>query len=421
MSCGAYKCDASMSSCLLSCGTDDQCIAGDYCGGGSCVPKKAQGQICTQANECTTGFCVDGRCCNGACAGSCRSCSLAQSPGVCSPVPLTRASTDNAISEPGLSTDPRVVWSGTQYLVVWRGYDMTDGFQVRARRVSATGGALGTASLQVARGLSLGAYPRVVWTGSEFIAGWNSGSQFPAQRLNTNAAPIGTATNVVGTAYTVAGSELAWNASSSALVVLTTDSGTLASLSRATGSLGRIGDVTVPEVIGPTDLATGPSNGTFGIVGNRNSGSIRFLLLDPSANVLGPSTEVLAAASGPAEASVAWSGSEFGVTFAAAGAVHFRRVSSAGTPLGSDQVVGSASSSARHTLVRAGSQWFFVADHSIQSLGDDGLVSPPLDLGSDAQAPALAAESGAVGVAWVVPLSGSTSSVRFVRVACSEP
>lgn len=43
---------------------------------------------CGKDAECASGHCVDGVCCDGACVGSCLSCALAASPGVCSFVPF---------------------------------------------------------------------------------------------------------------------------------------------------------------------------------------------------------------------------------------------------------------------------------------------------------------------------------------------
>ena len=45
------------------------------------------GGACASSAECTTGFCVDGVCCNAACRGACVSCVLPGSVGTCSPAP----------------------------------------------------------------------------------------------------------------------------------------------------------------------------------------------------------------------------------------------------------------------------------------------------------------------------------------------
>ncbi|WP_394840333.1 hypothetical protein LVJ94_26000 [Pendulispora rubella] len=43
------------------------------------------GTVCTQANTCQSGYCVDGVCCNSACDGACQACNLPSAIGTCSP------------------------------------------------------------------------------------------------------------------------------------------------------------------------------------------------------------------------------------------------------------------------------------------------------------------------------------------------
>src|SRR5215213_1151228 len=58
---------------------------------GSCmtapVDKKGNGERCACTDECGSGFCVDGVCCNSACSGTCQRCDLPGSAGLCGPVP----------------------------------------------------------------------------------------------------------------------------------------------------------------------------------------------------------------------------------------------------------------------------------------------------------------------------------------------
>jgi hypothetical protein len=48
--------------------------------------KKGQGEKCGAPGECSTGFCVDGVCCESACAGTCEACNLPGKAGTCSPI-----------------------------------------------------------------------------------------------------------------------------------------------------------------------------------------------------------------------------------------------------------------------------------------------------------------------------------------------
>lgn len=86
-SCGDYLCDAAGASCLAACASDAQCKASAYCAGAKCLPKKLLGQTCSAAKECQSGSCADGVCCDKACGGTCTSCKLAGSLGLCKPVP----------------------------------------------------------------------------------------------------------------------------------------------------------------------------------------------------------------------------------------------------------------------------------------------------------------------------------------------
>ncbi|MBP9113406.1 MAG: hypothetical protein KBF88_11405 [Polyangiaceae bacterium] len=62
------------------------CLSKGVCdGAGRCV--EGVGQDCAKGESCPTGFCVDGVCCNEACAGECRTCTLAGARGICANVP----------------------------------------------------------------------------------------------------------------------------------------------------------------------------------------------------------------------------------------------------------------------------------------------------------------------------------------------
>lgn len=72
-SCGNYRC--ANGACLDRCERTEDCAPTAYCVGGRCEPKQGAGQRCARADECATGHCVDGVCCESACTGICRACS----------------------------------------------------------------------------------------------------------------------------------------------------------------------------------------------------------------------------------------------------------------------------------------------------------------------------------------------------------
>ena len=81
--------------CLTACLTDGECDTGAYCkldinGNGLCTGKQSDGATCSTTNECLSGSCADGVCCNNACTGACTACSAAKkgagADGVCAPI-----------------------------------------------------------------------------------------------------------------------------------------------------------------------------------------------------------------------------------------------------------------------------------------------------------------------------------------------
>lgn len=72
---GGYLCDGVSTSCPMSCQSDDECAANSYCRNQQgCAVKKANGELCSGANQCASGFCADGVCCNTACGEGCDTC-----------------------------------------------------------------------------------------------------------------------------------------------------------------------------------------------------------------------------------------------------------------------------------------------------------------------------------------------------------
>ena len=84
--CTACNLPASLGTCTsVAAGASDPvtCVAPGTCdGAGAC--KKANGGVCAQASQCTSGNCVDGYCCNTTCTGTCMACSVVGKLGTCS-------------------------------------------------------------------------------------------------------------------------------------------------------------------------------------------------------------------------------------------------------------------------------------------------------------------------------------------------
>jgi hypothetical protein len=75
-------------SCASTCASDNECQNGFFCDTNqTCQVKRPLGQSCSVKTECSSGFCVDGVCCNLTCDQTCYACNLTDSVGTCNPVP----------------------------------------------------------------------------------------------------------------------------------------------------------------------------------------------------------------------------------------------------------------------------------------------------------------------------------------------
>ena len=62
------------------------------------------GGACKAATDCASGYCVDGVCCNTACAGACRSCALASARGTCTPIAANSLDNRNVCKDQGVAS-----------------------------------------------------------------------------------------------------------------------------------------------------------------------------------------------------------------------------------------------------------------------------------------------------------------------------
>jgi hypothetical protein len=75
-----------------ACENDGHCMAaaGTFCDAGACAPLRQLGEACQGANQCESGNCVDGVCCDSDCGGTCRACHIAKTgvaSGTCTYIP----------------------------------------------------------------------------------------------------------------------------------------------------------------------------------------------------------------------------------------------------------------------------------------------------------------------------------------------
>jgi len=89
--CDPFKCGTT-SACGVVCATNADCVSPNTCMSGSCG-KKPPGSTCSAGAECVSTFCVQGVCCNSACTGTCKSCTVTGSVGTCANVPAGQTPT----------------------------------------------------------------------------------------------------------------------------------------------------------------------------------------------------------------------------------------------------------------------------------------------------------------------------------------
>jgi hypothetical protein len=125
-SCPVPSTSCIVASCASGCCSTNNAAAGTACadGGGTvcnasgaCIAKSADGLACTAGTECTSGNCVGDICCNTACAGTCKACTMALTgvaDGTCSDItPGTAAPTGQCTAAPPCGNDGKCATGGT--------------------------------------------------------------------------------------------------------------------------------------------------------------------------------------------------------------------------------------------------------------------------------------------------------------------
>ena len=84
--CDPFLCDGGGTDCRDVCTSNSDCVAGNFCVGGSCG-KKPLGAGCSRDDDCNSTMCQQGVCCNVSCTGTCLSCALPGATGTCTEVP----------------------------------------------------------------------------------------------------------------------------------------------------------------------------------------------------------------------------------------------------------------------------------------------------------------------------------------------
>lgn len=105
--CDPFICSGN--ACRNSCTSSAHCVEGSFCivAEGKCEPLLSLGNPCETSEQCKSGFCVDGMCCDRACTGLCEACSEEKSKtdkdGICSPI-REGGDPDNECTDQGVAS-----------------------------------------------------------------------------------------------------------------------------------------------------------------------------------------------------------------------------------------------------------------------------------------------------------------------------
>ncbi|HXT99792.1 MAG TPA: hypothetical protein VN903_02295, partial [Polyangia bacterium] len=98
--CVPFTCNMAAGACFTMCTSSSDCVSGQACVQGSCGKLKI-GATCKTGDQCASGFCADGVCCNVACEGPCLSCNLMGREGRCWPLDTDAADTRGICRDQG--------------------------------------------------------------------------------------------------------------------------------------------------------------------------------------------------------------------------------------------------------------------------------------------------------------------------------
>ncbi|MHB8873286.1 MAG: hypothetical protein ACYC8T_06335, partial [Myxococcaceae bacterium] len=84
--CAPYACKSG--ACLTQCSVPLECAGAATCKpGGTCVDKLPPGSPCGAGSACASNLCADNVCCDRPCGGTCESCALTDTKGICTAIP----------------------------------------------------------------------------------------------------------------------------------------------------------------------------------------------------------------------------------------------------------------------------------------------------------------------------------------------
>jgi hypothetical protein len=371
---------------------------------------------------------------NGACGGRCEA---MQAIG-----PDARVTT-----APGLSWEPSIAWTGSQYGIAWE--DFRDGdSEIYLARLSASGTRIG-GDIRITQAPLDSRAPRIVWDGSGYGIVWADWRNSPSAldgRVEVYFARLDPAGNKIGTDVRitqlagVTSTDIAWNGSEYGIVWSASGLIYATRLSAAGQKIGA--DVRISDPPGgfihPRIVWTGSEYG-IAYTNWTSPEQVRFARLNGSGIVLARDLLVTTTSfesDGPTPTTLAWTGTEYGIVWRdlripGNPELFFARLNGSGAKIGGDvRVTNNPSDVRRPSLVWTGLEYavawpdnrdgnfeIYLArlDATGTKAGADIRVT--VDAGYSDH-PALAWTGADFGVAWRDDRTGD-SEVFFARFACN--
>lgn len=268
----------------------------------------------------------------------------------------------------GNSESPSLVWTGSEYGVVW--HDSRDGnAEIYFARLSGTCLRVGS-EVRVTSAPESSQSPSVVWAGSEYGVAWNDnrdgGWDIYFARLAESGERIGREVHVTSSESDSRGASLVWTGREYGLAWSDDrDGNSEIYFTRLSETGDRIGDevrVTraADDSLYPSLVWTGSE---YGIAWSDSRDSILpetyFARLTVTGEKIGDDVRIRRRMGGCFHPSLAWTGIEYGIAWERSDEILFTRLSGAGDPVGTSEVwsISTAGPSRKPSLAWTGSEY----------------------------------------------------------------
>ena len=273
-------------------------------------------------------------------------------------------------SAAGESRNASVVWTGSGYGVAW--YDFRDGnWEIYFARLDAAGNKVGS-DVRVTNNTVASNFPSLVWTGSVYGVSWDDrrdgNYEIYFARLDAAGNKVGSDVRITNDSSASQYSSLVWRGGEYGVAWYDNRDGNyeiyFARLDAAGNKIGS--DVRVTSAAGnsmdPSLAWTGSEYGVSWLDGRDGNNEIYFVRIDAAGTKIGSDVRITSNASASYDPALVWTAGEYGVAWWDSRdgntEVYFARIGASGTKIGSDvRITNNASTSSHPSLVWTGSQY----------------------------------------------------------------